>query len=567
MCGIFLYLYDNVIHDKKLENIIKESFNNSQHRGPDSSNIVLKQTNRYNIFSGFHRLAINDISIKGNQPFLSETEDIICMCNGEIYNSGNIIKKFGLKMNSNSDCEVIFQLYMKYKGELCFNVENIAKILDGVFAFYIIDLKLGRIWIGRDPIGVRSLYWSGVSLKNKNDSINSIFGLSSEIKSINNLCDKIEPFPPGTTVSWNLENNSLIQMTKYYNLPLYNDSFLNRKDIIEKQIECLSILRKCVKKRMLSDRPIGCFLSGGLDSSVICGLVAENYKNKKDLHTFSIGMENSPDLINARKVADFVGTSHHEIVVTQDELLNSVETTIKQIESYDTTTVRASTPMYYLSKYIKRQTDLDITVIFSGEGVDEIAGSYLYFKNYPSKFEFDKECKRLVDELHCFDVLRGDKCTAGSGLEIRVPFLDKSFVSFYLNLPVDLRIPHNVETLDNKRNSIEKYFLRKCFENENIIPKEIVNRQKEAFSDGISKIEESWYQILQTNIEEIYSEEDLYYGKLEYRHNTPNTKEQLHYRNIFHKYYPNNSNIIPHFWTPLWSNTEESSARTLEVYT
>ena len=315
-------------------------------------------------------------------------------------------------------------------------------------------------------------------------------------------------------------------------------------------------LRSGVKKRLMADRlPIGCFLSGGLDSSIVAALIVENMKNPKDLYTFSIGMEGSTDLHNARIVADYLGTTHHEILVTEDDMLNALPEALKSMETFDTTTVRAGTGMWLLSKWIYNNTN--VRVIFSGEGSDELSGSYLYFRNAPSLEEYHKECIRLCDDLHRYDVLRADKATAAHGLEVRVPFLDREFTNIYLRVDSSLRSPRG----DKK---IEKYLLRKAFEY--ILPPTIVWRVKEAFSDGVSSQKKSWFQIIQDHVRETIEEEELNgYESLEYL--PTSIPESQWYRHMFQTYYPGRDKIIPYYWLPKWSgDVKDPSARVLETY-
>jgi asparagine synthase (glutamine-hydrolysing) len=319
-----------------------------------------------------------------------------------------------------------------------------------------------------------------------------------------------------------------------------------------------------VQKRMLVDSKemIGCLLSGGLDSSIISALVAENFLNKKDLHTFSIGLKDSVDLKYAKVVAEYLGTTHHEIIVSEKEMLESIPEVIKQIESFDITTIRASTPMYLLSKYIKNNTN--IKVVFSGEGSDEASGSYIYFHNAPNPLEFQNECLRLLQDLHYFDLLRADKTTSGNGLELRVPFMDINFLKFYMSIDPKLKMPKNF--------GIEKYILRKSFEN--ILPKNIIYRTKEAFSDGISSQTNSWFNIIQKYINEKIS--DLEFSStIESMKSLnlpiiPETKESLYYYltyKSFYKDFINYNFIIPYYWLPKWSgDIKEPSARVLETY-
>tara|TARA_Y100000389_G_scaffold96808_1_gene93509 strand:- start:1378 stop:3048 length:1671 start_codon:yes stop_codon:yes gene_type:complete len=553
MCGIFFF--SGNVYDEK---IIHNSFESFSHRGPDDSKIINSKT-PINYWLGFHRLAINDLSPSGMQPFVNG--NVLVVCNGEIYNHTEIVKKHKLKMDSNSDCEVIQKLYLKYRDSDTFGPEDIASILDGVFAFVIIDENKNRMWVGRDPFGVRSLYWS---------YNNGEIGVASELKGLHKLISKnskIEFFPPGHVAQIDMNTKNLTQLKRYFKLSL--QSYIKDSDYDLCQEKCVGLLKNAVKKRMLSDRKIGAFLSGGLDSSIICSLVAEHFENKKDFHTFSIGMKGSPDLIYAKKVAEHIGSTHHEVLVSSTDLLSMVQPTIKQIETFDTTTIRASTPMFTLAKYIKKEHP-DIVVIFSGEGSDEVCGSYMYFHNAPNDISFNTECHRLLNEIDHFDVLRADKSTAGTGLEIRVPFLDKEFINFYLNLQSSWRRPKKYTHISDRK--IEKFFLRDSFSKykKDCIPEDIIWRTKEAFSDGVSSTENNWFECLQSWINTKYLTPDIFDYKIkkyEYWIN-PETKEQLFYRELFEKYYSHRSMFLfSHLWMPRWSgNINEPSARVLPNY-
>ena len=344
-------------------------------------------------------------------------------------------------------------------------------------------------------------------------------------------------YPPGSYSIYDIEKDNLVTKS-YYNLDyknLHNDTSEIVKNIKDK-------LHSAVNKRLLSERKIGCLLSGGLDSSIITFLTTKII-GSENLRTFSIGLEGSEDLIAAEKVAKYLKTEHTSIVVSENDLLNAIEPTIKQIESYDITTVRASTPMYLLSKYIKENTN--ITVILSGEGADEASGSYLYFHNAPSPEEFQKESIRLVKDVQYFDVLRGDKTTAGNSLEIRVPFFDKNFMNYYMCINPEKKMI---------KNGYEKYLLRKAFEND--LPQEIVWRRKEGFSDGVSSLEKPWYSIVKEYIDKNNLSNDNNYTYLK-----PIDNESLWYRDIFEKYYPRNEKIVPYFWLPKWTDELNPSGR------
>ena len=409
-----------------------------------------------------------------------------------------------------------------------------------------------KVFIGRDPIGIRSLYIG-------NDKTNSIV-LGSECKTLSTICKYVQPFHPGKylTIDYDMSvNNSIwlydidtLNYTTYYDY-VYPITHFNNKDILN---NIAHTLNKAIEKRMISDRPIGCLLSGGLDSSLITALVAKQF-NKNELCTFSIGFEGSEDLKYAKIVADYLNTKHHEYIVTEQMMIQALEEVIKGVETYDITTIRASVPMYLLSKYIKNNTD--ITVLFSGEGSDEASGSYMYFHNAPDVDSFNNETIRLLKDLQYFDVLRSDKSTACNGLEVRVPFLDKEFLQYYMQIDPHLKIPNG---------KIEKYLLRKAFDN-GLLPDEILWRSKEAFSDGVSSKKKSWFTILQEHIDSEISDEEFEKRRIKYPHNTPTIKEALYYREIFHKHFPNNDNIIPYYWLPKWNgNIKDPSARVLKVY-
>ena len=355
MCGIFGVLRKEGIDKNELFKAAKKC----QHRGPDNTSDLFLTYNDYKLYLIFHRLSINGIDENSNQPI--QVNNVTVICNGEIYNYKELAKVYNIKLKTNSDCEIIPHLY---------NLMGIQfiKLLDGVFTFLLFDANNGLIYIGHDPIGIRS----GYMIKNDYE-----LSVASEMKSLTNITGEINMIEPGSYIEYNL-NSDIYHTFRYFNLEFpikYNDD-VNSISMIK------SILYKSVKKRLMSDRPIGCLLSGGIDSSIICALVNEINNNKTKINTFSIGLENSPDIIFAEKVALHLGTNHKTYIVSEQEMLEAIEKTIYQIESYDITTIRASVPMYLLSKYISENTD--IKVIFSGEGSDEASGSYLYFHNAPS---------------------------------------------------------------------------------------------------------------------------------------------------------------------------------------
>ena len=533
MCGIFAYL-GNKIDSKVLTDAFLKTFK----RGPDNN--ILKSITE-NLIFGFHRLSINDTSFKGNQPLFHPKKPYSIICNGEIYNYQQLVEENKFTMYSNSDCEVILYLYEKY------GIEKLLEMIDSEsFAFCIYDGEKDLLIVARDRFGVRPLF---VSKTRDNQLI-----FSSEIKSIVPLIsneDQINQFQPGCWKTYSTKN---YQESEYY--PYYNYLFPENETEDIKEI-CKNIRQKltnAVNKRLMSDRPIGCLLSGGLDSSLISALVTKELK--KPIETFSIGLKDSVDLKYAQKVADFIGSKHHTIELTEEEFLNSIPEVIYNIESYDTTTVRASVGNYLVGKYIKENTD--ITVVFNGDGSDEQSG-YLYLENAPTEKDFKEECVRLLKEIHYFDVLRSDRSLSSNfSLETRAPFLDTDFVNYYMSVKTKFK---------NYHNRIEKHLLRLAFDKDNLLPEEVLWRRKEAFSDGCSSNERSWHKIIQEFIDTRVTDKEFNENKIKYQHNTPVLKESYYYRKIFESYYPKRNNLIPHFWLPRWTEEKaDPSARELKNY-
>jgi len=297
-------------------------------------------------------------------------------------------------------------------------------------------------------------------------------------------------------------------------------------------------------------------LSGGLDSSLITSLVAKYYQGPK-LNTFSIGLPGSVDLEYAQRVADYLGTAHHQVEVSEAEFLDAIETVIYTIESFDTTTVRASVGNYLVSKFISENSNCK--VIFNGDGADEVCCGYVYLKNTPSPSALQNESERLVEEIHYFDVLRSDRSISSNGLEARTPFLDKAFVKYYLSIPPELKI------FDGTRR-LEKHLLRKAFDNKEILPDDVLWRRKCAFSDGVSSQKNSWHHIIQSFVDQKISDEEFRRESPRISHCTPRLKESYYYRKIFEKHFGNNDQLIPHFWMPKWTDVLDPSARELEDY-
>ena len=449
-------------------------------------------------------------------------------------------------------------MYLKY------GIEQTLLMLDGVFAFIIVDTNNKNIYIARDTYGVRPLFV-------QKDSSTWMF--ASELKQLIGLMhiSKKYQFQPGTysKISYSISKTWSNSITVFKEV-IENKPFRLNTQTLYSSYSAYTIddycqminksLTEAVKKRVNNtEREIACLLSGGLDSSLITALVKSLCPNKK-LTTWSIGLKGSEDLKYAKIVAEYLNTDHHEIIVSEKDFLSCFESVIYAIESYDTTTVRASIGNWLISSYIKENSDCK--VVFNGDGSDEVCGGYMYFHCAPDSIEFDKECKKLLNEIHWFDVLRSDRSISSHGLEARTPFLDTNFVSTYMSIPADIRN-------HAKNKQCEKYLLRKSFDN-GLLPKEVLWRTKEAFSDGVSSQSRSWFEIIQEYIGNVIFNNNKNFLSRQikhYNHNVPKTLEQLHYRMVFESYFPEcNTDIIPKFWMPNFVNATDASARTLDVY-
>ena len=592
MCGIW-----GILSLEKISyelDILFKKFNTISSRGPDKSSFIINS----NYIVGFHRLAILDTSIQGDQPFSysyyyenDKKEKILrtiyLTANGEIYNFNELKENEELKIflqlikynyRSNSDCEVLLPLFLmnildnSYKNnETLFEngLKEMLLKLNGEFAFSVYDIHTNlstnkshyNLWIGRDRFGIRPLFYS------KLDEKTIAFG--SEVKSligINN--NKVEVLDPRSWYYWGGSENSETLTFKndlYYSvgkLPL-----VMKPDITDISRMIITLLTDSVKQRLHSDREIGCLLSGGLDSSLVSSIAAKELALVgKKLRTFSIGMPNSPDVTYAKIVADHIGSIHTNIEIVESEWLNSIEKIIEVSETFDITTIRATTGQYLISKWIAENTDIKVLLI--GDGSDEVTGGYLYFHKAPNGMALHFECQKLLHYIHYFDVLRADRGVASNGLEARVPYLEHNFVDFYFRIDYNMRVPKRHTTSDGKTNVYEKYLLRKAFDKKDYLPEVVLWRKKEAFSDGVSSEEKSWYQIIQENINSTMSDEYFetnikkYEGFL-----VPHTKEALYYHELFDKYYPNQHHICPYYWLPKWiENATDPSARTLKIY-
>lgn len=542
MCGIWQLFYNKPFNNKQL-------FDNLQQRGPDNSNYI---NNLHNTILGFHRLAINDISNKGIQPFYYtyKNYNYTLLCNGEIYNYKHLLNLTKYIPTSTSDCEVL----LPYFVICCYdNIETFLNGLNGEFSLIITITNTvtstRKIYIATDPLSLRPLFYQYYDTGLLVSSL--LKGLSKDYKSYRLLQSQFIEYLQRA------DGKILISASKIYYK--YSDCQLLRfnetPELYHSIVKCLF---SCVNKRLSVDRPLCCLLSGGLDSSLIAAItqkILKQYSKFNTLHTFSIGMKGSNDLEYAKIVATHIGSVHTEVFYTKEEALNLVDKVIYECETYDITTIRASIPQYILGKYISENTEFK--VVLNGDGADEIAMGYLYFYNAPSEDIAQKESIFLIKNISKFDGLRVDRTLSSNGLEARFPFLDKEFVSLYLNIDASLKIPTD--------SRIEKYLLRSAFNyvyaNDPLIPPNVLWRKKEAFSDGVSSVNDSWYTILNNHFKDMEIEDK------QFNHVTPISKESMYYRLKFDEYFGKNAEkCIPYFWMPQWSDTKDPSARTLSIY-
>ncbi|MBQ1816003.1 MAG: asparagine synthase B [Bacteroidaceae bacterium] len=482
-----------------------------RHRGPDWSGIWCGKS----AVLAHERLSIVDPE-SGRQPLFSPNGKQVLAVNGEIYNHQEIRRRFAGKyaFSTGSDCEVILALYRE-KGI------GFLEELSGIFAFALYDEEKDAFLIARDPIGVIPLYIG-------HDSDGTIY-VASELKALEGQCECYEPFLPGHYY-WSGEPG----MRKYYKRDWMD--YDNVKDNAANSEDVRQALRSAVKRQLMSDVPYGVLLSGGLDSSVISA-VAERFSEKRiedggqsraywpRLHSFAVGLKGAPDLAKARLVAEHIGTVHHEINYTVQEGLDAIRDVIYYIETYDVTTVRASTPMYLLARIIK---SMGIKMVLSGEGADEVFGGYLYFHKAPSARDFHDETVRKLSKLYMYDCLRANKSLAAWGVEGRVPFLDKDF------LDVAMRVNPSAKMCPGS--TIEKKILREAFSD--MLPDEVAWRQKEQFSDGVGY---SWIDTLKSITAELVTDEQMTHAAERFPINPPLNKEEYYYRSIFSEHFPSDS--------------------------
>lgn len=482
-----------------------------KHRGPDWSGLY----QHGDAYLAHQRLAIIDPA-SGDQPLFNEDKTIVVTVNGEIYNHEQLRKSLpNHKFRTGSDCDVIAHLYEEHG-------ENFVDMLDGMFSFVLLDTRDNSFIAARDAIGITSLYMGW--------GLDGSVWISSELKGLHDDCEHFEVFPPGHLYS--SKNGGL---RRWYNPPWFPEA------IPSAPYEPLVLRRafeNAVIKRLMTDVPFGVLLSGGLDSSLVAAVTARYLAGTKaakqwgaQLHSFCVGLEGSPDLKAAKEVSDYLGTVHHEFHFTVQDGIDAIEDVIYHIETYDVTTIRASTPMFLMSRKIK---SLGVKMVISGEGSDEIFGGYLYFHKAPNKEEFHEETCRKIKALHQYDCLRANKATSAWGLEARVPFLDKEFINVAMSIDPEWKM------INPGEGRIEKWILRRAFHDEEhpYLPKHILYRQKEQFSDGVGY---SWIDGLKAHAEQHVTDKMMLNAEHIFPHNTPTTKEAYYYRTIFERFFPQNS--------------------------
>ena len=506
--------------------LFSDGFMKTVSRGPDDTRIVSTEGG----LLGFHRLAIMGLHPEGMQPF--ELDGCYVVCNGEIYGFQKMREELirdGYTFESDSDCEIILPLWFKYGTD-------IFHMLDSEFAMIIYDCRTDEFIAARDPIGIRPLYYGY--------SDNTIV-FASEAKNLVGICDEIMPFPPGHY--W--RNGEFICF----------EDISSPKEMLPDDLEtvCANIHDKLicgVHKRLVADAKVGFLLSGGLDSSLVCAIAAE--ESDTPIETFAIGMNTDAiDLKYARQVADYIGSDHREVIFDRDDVISSVEKVVELLGTYDITTVRASIGMYHVCRWIHENTD--IRVLLTGEVSDELFG-YKYTDFAPSAEEFQKEAEKRIRELHMYDVLRADRCISVNSLEARVPFGDLDLVRYIMAADPALKL---------NTYGKGKYLLRHAFEKDGLLPESILWREKAAFSDAVGH---SMVDHLKEYANSLYTDEQFEERRSRYSFAQPFTKESLLYREIFEKYYPGQAHMISGFWMPnsSWEgcNVDDPSARVLSNY-
>jgi asparagine synthase (glutamine-hydrolysing) len=502
MCGILA-----IFGEERDTAPIYKGFHELKSRGPEHYSLNFTD----NAVIGFRRLGIVDLSPKAMQPFIHN--GVTVLCNGEIFNHKQLETDFQLTCESGSDCECIIWMYLKFGAEQTFNV------LDGDFACIIYDTNSNTVYYARDRIGVRPLYAGYTNSGN--------FALASIAGALEPFCKSIGQVTPAI-YKYEIDGFHQVQLMAY---TLYEELKLSS---IDAQTHIRNMLIYSCKKRLMSDRPIGCLLSGGLDSSIIATILCQ-LVDPATVSTFSIGMDGSPDVMHAEALAKRLGTNHTTVTFTPEEGFAVLDDVIRDLSSCDITTIRASIAMWLLAKWISKNTD--IKVLYSGEGSDELFGGYLYFHKAPSAEALQQESISLINNLYLYDGLRADRCISSHGLELRVPFLDKDFVNLVMGSDPAQKMPTN---------GYEKYILRMAFAND--LPESICWRRKDGMSDGVSKKEKPWYAMLQE------------YAAKETGETADVETEAMYYRVIYNEHFKN-TQANEKFWMPKWTDAKDPSGR------
>ena len=534
MCGIWLFLTKNDL--SPITGQAFESFMKIKHRGPDNSDF--KILNDFKTIIGFHRLSINGLNKhSANQPFVYDTDDTLTfvICNGEIYNYKELAETYSIELTTGSDCEILYPLYKKI------GMHRLMNEVDAECAMIFCELNKKtnevRLIVGRDQLGIRSLFMS----QNKNEIC-----FASELKGIpeshlKNEDFKVRQFPPRNFLEISsLDDFSDLKFQEYFDYEKIPVTVFDREkahELIRKS------LYEAVESRMMSDREFGCLLSGGLDSSLVSAIASSICKKRGNvLKTFCIGVsEKSPDVINAKIVANHIGSKHTTIIVSEAEALEYAKRqTTYNVESSDCTTNRATTFQLLVSKWISEHTNIKVLLI--GDTFDELCSGYIYTLKAPNLEMFHKEVLKLLTNIHYFDVKRSDNGISAYGIECRCPC--KKFTFPYLSISSELRMP---------KNGTEKDLLREAFKNTGLLPETIRTRSKNAFSDAVSVLERSWYVMLQEDVEKMYTDDEFEKISNKYTHMKPMTKESLFYRQMFEKHFGKRQEIaktIPYYWLP-----------------
>ncbi|MBQ9061400.1 MAG: asparagine synthase B [Eubacterium sp.] len=533
MCSIMGYAGTDLTEQQ-----FKEALAQTTSRGPDDTRVIRTENGG---FLGFNRLSIMGLTSSGMQPFTKGKNAVVC--NGEIYGFRPIrtlLEEEGYRFESDSDCEILLPLYARYGTDM-------LRHLDAEFALILYDGSSDTLLAARDPVGIRPLYYGYT----RGGSI--VF--ASEPKNLTEICGRIMPFPPGHYY----KNGQFICYRDMSDVSAKTSVFAPADPYTHDPMPVLlknihDKLVSGVTKRLDADAPVGYLLSGGLDSSLVCGIAAKY--SDKPLRTFAIGMDKDAiDLKYAREVADYIHSDHTEVIMTTEDVLAALEPVVKALATYDITTIRASIGMYLVCKYIHEHTD--IRVLLTGEISDELFG-YKYTDFAPDAAAFQTEAEKRIREIHMYDVLRADRCISVHSLEARVPFGDLDFVDYVMHIDPARKL---------NSYGIGKYLLREAFADDPVIPESIRLREKAAFSDAVGH---SMRDDLQAYAETLYSDREFHARCRKYFHAVPFTKESLLYRELFEKYYPDQSEMVTDFWMPnkSWKgcNVNDPSARVLSNY-